>query len=132
MSFLLDTDICSANLKQHGKVTSRFIQYAGQLHLSVVSLGELYSWVLRKKAPATRILFLQNMLKEVTVLDLDHVVAQRFGEVRAYLLDVGRPMPTPDLFIAVTALVHGLTLVTHNTQHYLNVPGLALDDWLIP
>jgi tRNA(fMet)-specific endonuclease VapC len=34
--------------------------------------------------------------------------------------------------IASVALVHGLTLVTHNTADYRNIPGLRLDDWLTP
>lgn len=32
--------------------------------------------------------------------------------------------------IAATSLVHDLTLVTHNTQDFKNVPGLRLEDWL--
>jgi tRNA(fMet)-specific endonuclease VapC len=32
--------------------------------------------------------------------------------------------------IATTAIVHGLTLVTHNTRHFVRVPGLALEDWI--
>jgi tRNA(fMet)-specific endonuclease VapC len=34
--------------------------------------------------------------------------------------------------IASAALVHNLTLVTHNTTDYRNIPGLRLDDWLAP
>jgi tRNA(fMet)-specific endonuclease VapC len=34
--------------------------------------------------------------------------------------------------IAATALVHNLTLVTHNTKDYQHVPGLRLEDWLTP
>lgn len=37
-----------------------------------------------------------------------------------------------DLLNASVALVHDLTLVTHSTADYTNVPGLRLDDWLIP
>lgn len=37
-----------------------------------------------------------------------------------------------DLFIAAVALVHNLTLVTHNTKDYANIPGLTLEDWLVP
>ncbi len=59
-------------------------------------------------------------------------MARRFGEIRAGLLDSGRRAPEMDLLIAATALVHGLTLVTHNTQDYINVPGIALADWLAP
>ena len=40
--------------------------------------------------------------------------------------------PGLDLFIASTALVHGLTLVTHNTKDFAHVPGLTLEDWLVP
>ena len=36
------------------------------------------------------------------------------------------------LMIAATALTHGLTLVTHNTQDFLHVPGLTIIDWLNP
>ena len=46
MSFLLDTDICSAHLRGDRKVFSKFVQYSGQLHVSVITAGELYSWVL--------------------------------------------------------------------------------------
>jgi tRNA(fMet)-specific endonuclease VapC len=52
------------------------------------------------------------------------------GSVRASQLDHGQFTPEMDLLIASTALVHGLTLVTHNTQDFTNVPGLSLADWL--
>jgi tRNA(fMet)-specific endonuclease VapC len=37
-----------------------------------------------------------------------------------------------DLMIAAVALVHNLTLVTHNRADYQHIPGLRLDDWLVP
>jgi predicted nucleic acid-binding protein len=37
-----------------------------------------------------------------------------------------------DAMIAAVALVHNLTLVTHNTSHFQNIPGLRLEDWLAP
>jgi predicted nucleic acid-binding protein len=62
-------------------------------------------------------------------LDVNHVVARKFGETHAALLDAGRPKPSTDLLIASTALAHGLTLVTHNTK---DIPGLMMDDWSVP
>jgi predicted nucleic acid-binding protein len=37
-----------------------------------------------------------------------------------------------DLLNGATALVHGLTMVTHNIKDYSDIPGLTIDDWLVP
>lgn len=132
MSFLLDTDTCSAYIKGDRRVLNRFVQHSGGLHVSAVAVGELYVWALRRRAPAHRLQQVQDLLRQVVVLDVTLPVAQKYGEVRAGLMDAGTPAPQMDLLIAVTALVHGLIVVTHNTRHYSNVPGLAQADWLVP
>jgi tRNA(fMet)-specific endonuclease VapC len=132
MSFLLDTDTCSAYIKANPRVLNRFVQYSGGLHVAAVTVGELYVWALRRRAPAHRLQQVQDLLQQVVVLDVNLPVAQKYGEVQAALLDAGTRAPEMDLLIAVTALVHGLTLVTHNTRHYTNVPGLSQVDWMVP
>jgi tRNA(fMet)-specific endonuclease VapC len=42
------------------------------------------------------------------------------------------PVSRVDLMIGAVALVHNLTLVTHNTADFQNVPGLRLDDCVAP
>lgn len=130
MSFLIDTDICSAHLKGVGAVTGRFLQYTGRLHVSVVTAGELYTWAFRSAAAARRLTSLQDLLGSLVVLDTDPAIAERFGRLRATLLDTGRPAPPMDLWIAATAIEHGLTLVTHNTDDFAAVPGLSSTDWM--
>jgi tRNA(fMet)-specific endonuclease VapC len=49
-----------------------------------------------------------------------------------FLLQQGISVPTADLMIATAALVHDLTLVTHNSNDFRNIPDLRLDDWLTP
>ena len=44
MSFLLDTDICSAYLKNNQSVVGKVMLHFGGLHLSVVTIGELLTW----------------------------------------------------------------------------------------
>lgn len=132
MSFLLDTDICSAYLKGHGVVMGRFIQYGGRLHISSVTLGELLAWARRAKAPPRRLQSVRDLLGEVRVLPVEEAVADRFGEVRAWQLDRGIATPGLDLLNASVALVHGLTLATHNVADYADVPGLHVVDWLVP
>src|SRR3954451_18595433 len=109
MSFSLDTDTCSAHLKS-GALAHRLVQYAGRLHISSITLGEVYTWVLRAKAPPRRTQMLLDLLNDVAVLDVTPEVARRFGEVHARLLDSGQSVPRMDLLIGVTALVHGFTV----------------------
>ena len=132
MSFVLDTDICSAQMKANARVHGRFIQHGGRLYVSAVTLGELFAWVGRAKASPRRSQTLRDLLKEVLVLPVDETVARKFGEVRAWQLDHGLASPELDLLNAAVALAHGFTMVTHNTADYENVPGLILADWLVP
>ena len=124
MSFLLDTDTCSIHLKTHRTVNNRVLQYTGGIHVSTVTVAELYTWVLRANAPPRRLESLEEFLLDAIVLDVTRAAARRFGEVRAALLDRGLPPPEMDLLIAATALVHDLTLVTHNTRDFAHIPGL--------
>ncbi len=132
MSFLIDTDICSAYLKGDRLVWNRFMQYSGGLHVLTVTVGELFTWVLRANASPARLQGLLDLLRDVTVLEVTLDVARKFGEVRAGLLDRGQSAPEMDLLIASTALFHGLTMVTHNVADYANIPGLTVADWLTP
>ena len=108
----------------------RFVQHGGQLHISVISAGELFTWSSRAKASPKRAQTLTNLLRYVYVLDLTLEISQRFGEIRALLMDQGRATPDLDLLIAATALVHDLTLVTHNVQDFATIPNLRIVDWL--
>jgi tRNA(fMet)-specific endonuclease VapC len=132
VSFLVDTDICSAFLKGDRLVWNRFMQYSGGLHVSTVTAGELFTWALRANASPARQQGLLDLLRDMTVLDVTLDVARKFGEVRAGLLDQGQSAPEMDLLIGCTAIVHGLTMVTHNVADYANFPGLTVVDWLIP
>jgi tRNA(fMet)-specific endonuclease VapC len=132
VSFLIDTDICSAHLKQSGPVATKFLQHSGQLHVSVVTVGELLTWALRAQAPPARLQGVEKLFADMTMLDVTEAIVRRFGQLRAAMLDVGRPIGEMDLLIAATALEHGLAIVTHNVRDFANVPGLTIVDWLSP
>ncbi len=132
MSFLIDTDIGSEYLRNHPRVTTRVMMHYGGLHVSVVTVGELMVWASRAKAPPSRLQRVQDFLAICHVLDVDRAVAETFGRIRADLLDRGRPVGVPDVFNAAVALVHNLTIVTHNVVDYRDVPGLSVVDWMVP
>lgn len=132
MTHLLDTNICSAHMRRPGGLAHRFFQYAGGLALSTVVLAELYSGAYKHPAPSRLLGLISDLLQEVAVLDFDAACAERFGRLQGGLLQHGTTIPVADLMIASVALVHDLTLVTHNTADFQSIPSLRLDDWLTP
>ena len=132
MSFLIDTDVCSAYLKRPGNLFSRFVQYAGRMHLASVSLAELYVWAYGRDDPAPRLRQIADLTQSIEVVNFDAPAADHFGRLRARLKGHGVNVAAPDLMIASIALSRNLTLVTHNTRHFTPIAGLRLDDWLVP
>jgi tRNA(fMet)-specific endonuclease VapC len=72
------------------------------------------------------------MMSDLQTLELDRSIAEICGKVSAQLSEIGKPPGTPDMLIAATALVHDLTLVTHNVRDFHRVPGLRIQDWITP
>jgi tRNA(fMet)-specific endonuclease VapC len=128
--FLLDTDTCSAHMRRPAQLAHRFFQFAGQLAISTVSLAELYAGAHKHSQSPRLLALIADLMSEVQIIDFDVVCAERFGQVRGSLLQQGMIVPTADLMIASVALVHDLTLVTHNTADFRLVPGLHTEDWL--
>jgi tRNA(fMet)-specific endonuclease VapC len=132
MTHLLDTDTCSAHMRRPAGLAHRFFQYAGGLSMASVTLAELYSGAYKRLQPTRFLALIADLLQDVAVVDFDTACAEQFGKVRGALLQQGIQIATADLMIASVALVHNLTLVTHNTRDFHLVPGLRLDDWLVP
>jgi len=133
MSFLLDTNILSAHLRRPSGLAHRFIQYSGRLYTSSIVLAELLVWAHNRPDPTKFLSAVDELLfQEVSLLDYDRDCANEFGRVRIELRRIGIEVPTIDLMIASVALVYDLTLVTHNTKDYQNIPNLRTEDWLTP
>ncbi len=132
MSFLLDTNILSAHIRRPSGLAHRFFQHSGRLYTSSLCLGELYVWAYRRPDPGPMIASIEKLLQqEVSAVPFDNDCARQFGLVRVDMRRQGIEADSMDLMIASVALVHGLTMVTHNTADFRLVPDLRLEDWLI-
>ncbi len=133
MNFLLDTNILSAHLRRPSGLAHRFFQYSGRLSTTSVVLSELFVWAYNRPDPTKVLNAIDELLsQEVSVLDFDRDCANEFGRIRIQLRRSGVEVPSVDLMIGSVALVYDLTLVTHNTTDFQNIPGLRLEDWLTP
>lgn len=133
MSFLLDTNICSAHMLRPGGVAHRFIQYGGRLNnISSIVLGELYAGAYMTGNPTGLLALIADLLQDVKVLPFDDDCALEFGKLRGELHGRGIKVSPLDLQIAAVANVHALTLVTNNIKDFQHIPRLQLEDWLTP
>ena len=94
--------------------------------------AELFSWAYRRDDPSRILVSIQDLATDVEVLDFDMQCSMEFGRLDGTLGRRGLVVPAVDLMIASVALVHDLTLVTHNVTDFRFVPNLRIEDWLTP
>jgi tRNA(fMet)-specific endonuclease VapC len=133
VSFVLDTNICSAHLRRPTGLAHRFVQYSGRLFVPSLVVAELFTWAYRSQYPAPMAQAIETFLRlEVKVLDFDEACGRICGQIRGQLMLQGISVASVDLMIASVALVHDYTLVTHNVHDFQHVPKLRVVDWLAP
>lgn len=130
MSFLLDTNICSAYLRDERGLFTRFNQHMGQLHLSRIVLAELYTWAYERNDTADMLDFIHQFIADLIIAEFDDRCADQSGQLSALLRSRGTIVAPLDLLIGATAITHGQTLVTHNTADFAPIPGIQIVDWL--
>jgi len=92
--------------------------------ISAISVGELHAGVELARDAATRsarLARLTAIVAAVPVLPVDLAVAARYGELRR----ASARAPSNDLWIAATALAHGLGLVTRD-ERLASLPLVAV------
>ena len=128
--YLLDTDTVIYSLKGQPDVVRNLALHADDpLGVSVITLMELYYGAFRSRQVAGNLATVRALEKAVRVWDLQADAAEVFGALKAQLESDGARLDDFDLGIAACALVHNLTLVSHNSAHFARVRGLRLDDW---
>jgi predicted nucleic acid-binding protein len=127
MSFLLDTNAVSEWVKPRPNVG--FIAWMDaadedRTFISVVSLAELRYGVERMSAGRRRSQLEQWLRHELPlrfesrILFVDAEVAEAWGRTVSRGEAAGRPIGIMDAFLAATAEIHELTLVTRNVSHF--------------
>ena len=138
MSFLLDTNVVSEWVKPRPE--PRVVAWLAEVDedrvfISVVTLGELRHGIERLPTSRRRQRldeWLRNELPqrfEGRVLPIDAAVADAWGTIVAQHERTGRSISTIDAFMAATAQVHDLTLVTRNASDFRSSMKTVFDPW---
>lgn len=124
---MLDTSAYSALARGHEQVQGA-LQEADEVWVSPVVLGELHAGFRRGTRRTENERNLSRFLSSprVAVADVVEETAVRYAEILSFLKDAGTPVPTNDIWIAASAMQHGLRLVTTDA-HYRKIPQVVLD-----
>ena len=134
MPYLLDTNVCigclrGRNVLLRQRVLARPI---ADIRLCSVVKAELIGGTLRSRRPSADRAKVDAFVKPYVSLPFDDAEADEFARLRFHLESLGTPIGPYDLQIASIALVHKLTVVTHNLAEFNRVPGLTVEDWEVP
>ncbi len=127
MSLVVDTDVASFLLKNDTRAASYVPRLSGHmLTISFQTLAEMELWALAAGWDARRRQQLARYLRRYIVLDSSPALCRRWAEVLDDARRRGRPIATADAWIAATALLLGVPLVTHNRDDFSSVTGLTV------
>ena len=126
MNVLLDTSAYSALCRGNQAILD-VVRQSETIALPAVVLGELHSGFRAGNRYKENTAQLTHFLSKpsVRVLHVTEETALRYAEVDVYLRKRGRPIPRNDVWIAASALEHGLQLLTLDV-HFREVPLLLI------
>ena len=133
MKYLLDTDICVFLLSGREPNVYHRMQSvpASDIAVCTITKGEMYSGASRSQQPLRPRERQSDFFLRFASLPFDDAAADEYGRIDGTLKSRGISIGPLDTQIAAIALVHTLTLVTHNARHFSRIPELQIEDWAI-
>ena len=126
MGVLIDTDLLID--LERGDTSVESVLGEQECTISVITVSELLHGVLRAEGAARtrRQAFVEHLLAGLQAIPITQPVARVHADIWSGLADRGELLGAHDLWIAATAVAHGLAVATRNTTHFDRIPGLRV------
>jgi tRNA(fMet)-specific endonuclease VapC len=131
MKYMLDTNICIYLIRKKPVQVLKRIQktIVSEICISSITLAELEYGIAKSTNQMQNRIALTEFLAPLEIVPFDEAAAVQYGEIRAQLEKLGKPIGACDLLIAAHAISYNLTLVTNNTREFSRIPTLQIDNW---
>ncbi|MBI1787859.1 MAG: PIN domain-containing protein [Acidobacteria bacterium] len=123
----MDTSVVVPHLRGDRALAARIAQVAS-IRMPWVVLGELRFGARRAVRPEEALAHVRTFLRTVALLLPDEGTAEHYGDLKAELARLGKPIPDNDLWIAAMARQYDLPLATRGA-HFAQVPRLQTLAW---
>jgi predicted nucleic acid-binding protein len=122
---IVDTDVVSFTFKRDTRHHLYRPHLAGKLlYLSFMTMAELDLWAKAHNWGERRRAELDAFLQPYTVIESDRELCRQWAALKHQVQRSGYHIETADAWIAATALLYSVPLVTHNRNHFIHVNGL--------
>ena len=127
--YLIDTNTCIYYIKGMFDLNKKFEKAdLDNCFISEITLAELKFGVENSEKKDKNQKALDNFLMGVKIVPIFHSL-DLYAKEKARLRKAGTPVEDFDLLIGVTSVIHNLTMVTNNTDHFNLIKGIALENW---
>ncbi|VAW88501.1 VapC toxin protein [hydrothermal vent metagenome] len=131
LKYMLDTNIIIYTIKNRpAQVREAFKQHEGQMCISAITKGELIYGAEKSSQPERNLTDIERLIARLEVAPFEDHASEHFGQLRAELYRIGKPIGPYDMMIAGHARAMGLILVTNNMKEFERVPGLRVENWV--
>jgi len=131
LKYMLDTNIVIYTIKNRPeRARKAFNKHTGQICISAVTWGELVYGAEHSAHPERNLADIEGLAARLEIMPFNDQAGTHFGQVRAELYRIGKPIGPLDMMIAGHARVLGLILVTNNIKEFEWVAGLRLENWV--
>lgn len=135
MGILIDTSVLVGVERGNASLSDRLASRRKEdCFLSVITASELLHGVHRAADAAVRTrrsVLVEAVLDLLPILPVDLSIARVHAQLWAELAARGTPIGPHDLWIAASAVTHGLTVATLNVREFERVPGLSVERWSV-
>jgi tRNA(fMet)-specific endonuclease VapC len=129
--YLIDTNIAIFYMKGKFDLEVKFANlHRDDCFISEITLAELKFGVEKSEKREHNTTVLDNFLTGVQILPIFPSL-DLYAQEKVRLQKAGTPVDDFDLLIGVTAVEHGLVMVTNNTSHFKRIRTIILEDWTI-
>jgi len=126
-SVLLDTSIIVDYIRGDQRLRPQFATLA-TMYVPLMVLGELHFGAHRAPRRDEALAQVREFLSTTTLMLPDEDTAEQYGQIKAELARIGRPIPENDVWIAALARQHHLPIATRDA-HFAAVARLKTLAW---
>ena len=122
---LLDTDVMIEYLRG-SRETQETVDRLPELYTTHINLAELFYGAYKSGNVKRHLEKLRCFMEGVEVVHMSAESAELYGRIKTVLNAKGKTAGDFDLLIASICVANNLTIMTKNTSHYRDIPGLKI------